>query len=357
MSKFYPLTVAQVKQETRDAIAVTFAVPEALQEAFAYQQGQHLTLRAMIGGEDVRRSYSICSSVQDQQLRVAIKRTPGGAFSSWANEHLQAGAVLDVMPPMGHFNVPLDATQARHYLAFAAGSGITPILSIIKTTLIAEPRSRFTLFYGNRASSSVLFREELAELKDVFMERLKISYVMSREQQDIELFNGRITGEKCADFLRHWIRLDDIDVAFICGPEDMMHGVSKALQDAGMPKERIRIELFAASIPKHQQKARVAVVDAALTEVTVIMDGAHASFTMDRDKESILDAGLRAGIDMRYSCKGGVCSTCRCKLVEGKVEMDVNYALEDYEIARGFVLSCQSFPVTDRVIVDFDQAE
>ena len=357
MSKFYPLTVAQVKQETRDAIAVTFAVPEALQEAFAYQQGQHLTLRAMIGGEDVRRSYSICSAVQDKQLRVAIKRTPGGAFSSWANEHLQAGAVLDVMPPMGHFNVPLDASQARHYLAFAAGSGITPILSIIKTTLIAEPRSRFTLFYGNRASSSVLFREELAELKDVFMERLKISYVMSREQQDIELFNGRITGEKCADFLRHWIRLDDIDVAFICGPEDMMHGVSKALQDAGMPKERIRIELFAASIPKHQHKARVAVVDAALTEVTVIMDGAHASFTMDRDKESILDAGLRAGIDMRYSCKGGVCSTCRCKLVEGKVEMDVNYALEDYEIARGFVLSCQSFPVTDRVIVDFDQAE
>jgi ring-1,2-phenylacetyl-CoA epoxidase subunit PaaE len=358
MSKFYPLTVAHVKQETRDAIAVTFAVPDALLGTFAYQQGQHLTLRAQIGGEEVRRSYSICSSVQDKLLRVAIKRTPGGAFSSWANEHLKAGAVVDVMPPMGHFNVPLDATQARHYLAFAAGSGITPILSIIKTTLLAEPQSRFTLFYGNRASSSVLFREELSELKDVYMERLKIAYVMSREQQDIDLFNGRITGEKCADFLRHWIRLDDIDVAFICGPEDMMHGVSKALQDAGMAKERIRIELFAASIPKHDRKPRAQVPDAsALTEVTVIMDGAHASFTMDRDKESILDAGLRAGIDMRYSCKGGVCSTCRCKLVEGKVDMDVNYALEDYEIARGFVLSCQSFPVTEKVIVDFDQAE
>jgi ring-1,2-phenylacetyl-CoA epoxidase subunit PaaE len=358
MSKFYPLTVANVKQETRDAIAVTFAVPDALHDAFAYQQGQHLTLRAQIGGEEVRRSYSICSSVQDKLLRVAIKRTPGGAFSSWANEHLKAGAVVDVMPPMGHFNVPLDATQARHYLAFAAGSGITPILSIIKTTLLAEPQSRFTLFYGNRASSSVLFREELSELKDVYMERLKIAYVMSREQQDIDLFNGRITGEKCADFLRHWIRLDDIDVAFICGPEDMMHGVSKSLQDAGMAKERIRIELFAASIPTHERKPRAQVADAsALTEVTVIMDGAHASFTMDRDKESILDAGLRAGIDMRYSCKGGVCSTCRCKLVEGKVDMDVNYALEDYEIARGFVLSCQSFPVTEKVIVDFDQAE
>jgi ring-1,2-phenylacetyl-CoA epoxidase subunit PaaE len=358
MSKFYPLTVAQVKQETRDAIAVTFAVPDALRDTFAYQQGQHLTLRAQIDGSDVRRSYSICSAVQDRQLRVAIKRTPGGAFSSWANAHLQPGQVVDVMPPMGHFNVPLDATQARHYLAFAAGSGITPILSIIKTTLLAEPRSRFTLFYGNRASSSVLFREELSELKDVYMARLKIAYVMSREQQDIDLFNGRITGEKCADFLRHWVRIDDIDVAFICGPEDMMHGVSKALQDAGMPKERIRIELFAASIPKHQHQPRAQVVDAsALTEVTVIMDGAHATFTMDRDKESILDAGLRAGIDMRYSCKGGVCSTCRCKLVEGKVDMDVNYALEDYEIARGFVLSCQSFPVTGKVVVDFDQAE
>jgi ring-1,2-phenylacetyl-CoA epoxidase subunit PaaE len=358
MSKFYPLTVAAVKQETRDAIAVTFAVPDALRDTFAYQQGQHLTLRAQIGGEDVRRSYSICAAVQDDTLRVAIKRTPGGAFSTWANASLKAGAVVDVMPPMGHFNVPLDAAQARHYLAFAAGSGITPILSIIKTTLLTEPRSRFTLFYGNRASSSVLFREELAELKDVFMERLKISYVMSREQQDIELFNGRITGEKCAAFLQHWVHLDDIDVAFICGPEDMMHGVSAALQAAGMPKDRIRIELFAASIPKHQHQPRAVAADAsALTEVTVIMDGAHASFTMERDKESILDAGLRAGIDMRYSCKGGVCSTCRCKLVEGNVEMDVNYALEDYEIARGFVLSCQSFPVTGRVIVDFDQAE
>lgn len=360
MSKFYPLTVAQVKQETRDAIAVTFAVPDALRDTFRYQQGQHLTLRAQIGGEDLRRSYSICSAVQDRQLRVAIKRTPGGAFSSWANEHLQAGSVLDVMPPAGHFNVPLDASSARHYLAFAAGSGITPILSIIKTTLLTEPASRFTLFYGNRASSTVLFREELSELKDVFMERLKIAYVMSREQQDIALFNGRITGEKCADFLRHWVHVDDIDVAFVCGPEDMMHGVSAALQAAGMAKERIRIELFAASIPKHQHKVRPgaqAVEANALTEVTVIMDGAHASFTMERDKESVLDAGLRAGIDMRYSCKGGVCSTCRCKLVEGKVDMDVNYALEDYEVARGFVLSCQSFPVTDRVVVDFDQAE
>jgi ring-1,2-phenylacetyl-CoA epoxidase subunit PaaE len=303
----------------------------------------------------VRRSYSICSAVQDQSLRVAIKRTHGGLFSCWANDNLKAGAVLDVMPPMGHFNVPLASDNRKHYLAFAAGSGITPILSIIKTTLLAEPHSQFTLCYGNRASSSVIFKEELTDLKDLFMERLNLAYVMSREQQDIELFNGRITKEKAEQFVKHWITLSDIDVAFICGPEDMMLGVSSALQEAGMPKSAIKVELFAASIPKHEHKPRQ--LDAAArheTQVTVIMDGNHTSFAMDKDKESILDAGLRAGLDMRYSCKGGVCSTCRCKIIDGKVDMDVNYALEDYEIARGFVLSCQSFPVTDTVVIDFD---
>ncbi|MES2323050.1 MAG: 1,2-phenylacetyl-CoA epoxidase subunit PaaE [Pseudomonadota bacterium] len=358
MSKFYPLSVARVHQETRDAIAVTFNVPPELAASFSYQQGQHLTLRAQIEDEDVRRSYSICSAVQDGALRVAIKRTQGGLFSCWANDNLKAGMTLEVMPPMGHFNVPLAAGSARRYVAFAAGSGITPILSIIKTTLLTEPDSSFTLFYGNRASSSVIFKDELSDLKDIFMGRLTLAYVMSREQQDIELFNGRITKEKVEQFLKYWIRVDDIDVAFICGPEDMMHGVSAALQEAGMPKQNIKVELFAASIPKHQHKPRV--FDAGArheTEVTVIMDGNHTSFTMDKDKESILDAGLRAGIDMRYSCKGGVCSTCRCKLLDGKVDMDANYALEDYEIARGFVLSCQSFPVTDKVVIDFDQAE
>jgi ring-1,2-phenylacetyl-CoA epoxidase subunit PaaE len=359
MSKFHPLTISQVRNETRDTIAVTFAVPPELRDSFQFQQGQHLTLRAQIADEDVRRSYSICSAVQEGALRVAIKRTQGGLFSSWANDTLKAGLTLDVMPPMGHFNVPLDAANRKHYLAFAAGSGITPILSIIKTTLAAEPYSRFTLFYGNRASSSVIFKDELSDLKDTYINRLKLAYVMSREQQDIELFNGRITKDKAALFLKHWVRAEDIDVAFICGPEDMMFGVSEALQEAGMPKPNIKIELFAASIPKHQHKPRA--IDPAAgrheTEVTVIMDGNAATFTMDQDKESLLDAGLKAGIDMRYSCKGGVCSTCRCKLIEGKVDMDVNYALEDYEIARGYVLSCQSFPTTDKVVIDFDQAE
>ncbi|MRW94848.1 phenylacetate-CoA oxygenase/reductase subunit PaaK [Duganella sp. FT80W] len=358
MSKFHPLTIADVRHETRDTIAVTFTVPAELRDSFRFQQGQHLTLRAHIDNDDVRRSYSICSAVQDNTLRVAIKRTSGGLFSGWANDTLRPGHTLDVMPPMGHFNVPLNPEHRKHYLAFAAGSGITPILSIIKTTLAAEPHSRFTLVYGNRASSSVIFRDELSDLKDSYLERLKITYVMSREQQDIELFNGRITQEKTAQFLQHWINASDIDTAFICGPEDMMLGVSTALQQAGMPKADIKIELFAASIPKHQHQPRAAASDThRQTEVTVIMDGNAASFSMEQDKESLLDAGLRAGLDMRYSCKGGVCSTCRCKVIEGKVDMDVNYALEDYEIARGYVLSCQSFPTTDRVVIDFDQAE
>jgi ring-1,2-phenylacetyl-CoA epoxidase subunit PaaE len=354
--QFHSLTVAAVQQQTRDTIAVTFAVPPALASSFAFDAGQHLTLRAIIGGEEVRRSYSICSSVHEGELRVAIKRTPGGVFSTWALEHIKPGAAIEVMAPSGHFGVALAAANARHYLAFAAGSGITPILSIIKTALATEPGSRFTLVYGNRATGSVIFRDELADLKDQYLPRLSIVHVMSREQQDIELFNGRIDKDKCAQLLRQWIPVADVDVAFICGPEAMMLAVSEALQEAGLPRERIKIELFAASAPVHRARA-IPAGEAHQTEVTVVMDGSRASFAMERERESILDAALAAGIDLRYSCKAGVCSTCRCKLVAGKVEMDATYALEDYEIARGFILSCQSFPLTDTVVVDFDQAE
>lgn len=356
MSKFHPLTVAQVTNETRDTIAVTFAVPPELQDAYRYTPGQHLTLRTMINDEDVRRSYSICSAVQENMLRVAIKRAPGGAFSTWANDTLQVGTVIEVMPPMGHFSAPLSPENRKHYLAFAAGSGITPMLSIIKTTLITEPHSTFTLFYGNRASSSVIFKEELADLKDRYLGRFKLVYVMSREQQDIELFNGRITKEKCEQFFKHWVALGDIDQAFICGPEQMMQDVLEALQANGLPKEKIKVELFVASVPKRQHVPHARPVAGSQDcEITLIIDGAHLNFTMEKDKESVLDAALKQGIDMRYSCKAGVCSTCRCKVLDGKVDMDANYALEDYEVARGFALSCQSFPVTDKVVMDFDQ--
>lgn len=356
MSKFYPLSVAQVRQETRDTIVATFAVPPSLRERFAFTQGQHLTLRAQVNGQDLRRSYSICSAVNDGDLRVAIKRTPGGQFSTWANDTLKPGVSIEVMPPMGHFNLPLSPEHHKRYLGFAAGSGITPMLSIVKTTLQTEPHSSFTLVYGNRSSAAVIFREELAELKDVYGPRLNIVYVMSREQQDIDLFNGRITRQKCDQLFEHWIRVADHDAAFVCGPEAMMHDVAAALQAHGMAKDQIKIELYAASIPKprHDQQPRP-VIGKQDCEVTLVIDGSHRSFTMEKDKESVLEAGLKQGIDIRYSCKGGVCSTCRCKVVEGKLEMDANYALEDYEIARGFVLSCQAYPVTDRVVLDFDQ--
>jgi ring-1,2-phenylacetyl-CoA epoxidase subunit PaaE len=356
VSKFHRLSIARVERETRDAIAVTFAVPEALRDQFRFTQGQHLTLRADIGGQDVRRSYSICSAVDDNALRIAVKRSPGGAFSTWANEALKVGATIDVMPPLGHFNVALDPAAKRHYLGFAAGSGITPLLSIVKTTLAVEPQSRFTLFYGNRASSTVMFREELAALKDIYLTRFNLVHVLSREAQDIDLLHGRIDRERADALLAHWVRLDEIDAAFICGPEGMMDSVIDALKTRGFPESKIRIERFAASIPKHQHVARP-LPQAAQSEceVTVIIDGTRKSFLLEKQKENIIEAGLRNGVELPYSCRGGVCSTCRCRLVEGEVEMDVNFALEDYEIARGFILSCQSYPTTDTVVVDYDQ--
>jgi ring-1,2-phenylacetyl-CoA epoxidase subunit PaaE len=356
MSKFHPLPIARVERETRDAIAITFAVPARLREQFRFEQGQHLTLRADIGGEDVRRSYSICSAVDDGALRIAVKRSPGGVFSTWANEALAAGASIDVMPPMGHFNVPLDPTAKRHYAGFAAGSGITPLLSIVKTTLATEPRSRFTLFYGNRASGTVMFKEELAALKDTYIDRFNLVHVLSREAQDIDLLHGRIDRAKADALIAHWLPGEEIDAAFVCGPEGMMDAVVAALKGRGFPDAKIKIERFAASIPKHQHVARP-LPQAARTEceVTVIIDGSRKAFLLEKGEENILEAGLANGIELPYSCRGGVCSTCRCRLVEGEVDMDVNFALEDYEVARGFILSCQSYPVTDKVVVDFDQ--
>jgi len=355
MSKFHPLRVAKVERETRDAIAVTFAVPAALREQFRYLQGQHLTLRVDLDGQDVRRSYSICTAAQDALLRIAVKRNPGGLFSNWANDSLKVGDTLDVMPPMGHFNVRLDPLHRSHYLGFAAGSGITPLLSIVKTTLAAEPNSRFTLFYGNRASGTVMFKEELAALKDAYIDRFSLVHVLSREAQDIELLHGRIDRAKAEALLAHWVRLDDIEAAFVCGPDGMMQAVADALKARGFPDAKVRIERFATSIPHHEHRPQAVAPGHAQCEVTVVIDGATKTFMLDKAKENIIDAGLRSGVELPYSCKGGVCSTCRAKLVAGEVDMDVNFALEDYEVARGFVLTCQSYPVTDQVTVDYDQ--
>ncbi len=356
MSRFHPLSIARVDRETRDAVAITFSVPPELADLYRYQQGQHLTLRADIGGQDVRRSYSICSAVQDQRLRIAVKRNPGGLFSTWANESLKAGDTIDVMPPLGHFNVALDPAARHHYVGFAAGSGITPLLSIVKTTLAAEPRSEFTLFYGNRASGTVMFKEECAALKDLNLTRFNLVHVLSREAQDIDLLHGRIDRAKADALLARWVDLDGVDAVFVCGPDGMMQAVAEALKARGYPDAKVRIERFATSIPKHEHKAHKAPEPGHTEcEVSVVLDGVTRTFLVEKGAESILEAGLKAGIELPYSCKGGVCSTCRAKLVSGEVDMDANFALEDYEVARGFVLTCQSYCVTDRVSIDYDQ--
>jgi ring-1,2-phenylacetyl-CoA epoxidase subunit PaaE len=356
MSRFHRLTVAKVERETREAVVVTFDVPPELAPQFRFAAGQHLTVRAAIDGADVRRSYSICSTEQDARLRIAVKRSPGGTFSTWANERLAAGDALEVTAPMGHFGLAVDPSRARRYVAFAAGSGITPLLSIVGTTLAAEPASEFTLVYGNRASASVMFREELAALKDAHLTRFDLVHVLSREAQDVPLLHGRIDRDKADALLAHWVDLDGVDAIYLCGPDGMMRAVADALRAGGIPEAKVRIERFAASIPKHEHKPGPPPAPGhAECEVTAILDGARRTFTLEKGRESILEAGLRAGVELPYSCKGGVCSTCRAKLVEGEADMDVNFALEDYEVARGFVLTCQSYPATDKVTVDYDQ--
>lgn len=352
MSTFQTLMVESVRHETRDAVVVTFSVPPDRAADFRFVQGQYLTLRADIGGEDLRRSYSICSGVDDDALRIAIKRVAGGRFSTWAQDALVAGSRVDVMPPQGRFFIPLAPEAARHYVGFAVGSGITPILSILRTVLSAEPKSRFTLVYGNRASSSVMFGQELADLKDEYLERLSIVHVMSREPQEIDLFNGRIDGAKCREIMTRWLGTETVDFAFICGPEDMTREVSETLASLGLPRERIRTELFGVERPAGA--ARQVDGDGGTIKATAIIDGRALAFEMKKGAESLLDAALRQGLELPYSCKAGVCSTCRAHLVEGEVDMDVHFGLEDYEIARGYILTCQSYAACDRLVVDFD---
>lgn len=356
---FHSLGVASVQALTRDSIAITFAVPERLAGTFAFVQGQYLTLRAMIDGQEVRRSYSICSAVQDKCLRIAIKKVAGGAFSTWATGQLARGLFIDVMPPQGSFYIALEPKAARHVVAFAAGSGITPILAIIKTMLIAEPSTRITLVYGNRSSGSVMFKEELEDLKDTFLTRLNLVWVMSRESQDIELFNGRVDYDKTTELLTRWLNSSgssaSIDAAFICGPREMMLAVTRALQDKGVDKSRIKAELFGSPQPAKPRAHQTSVDASEFCDVEVVLDGSRRTFTMPKNGVSLVDAGLKAGIDMPYSCKGGVCSTCRAQVLVGEVDMDNNFALEDYEVARGFVLCCQSFPVSSKLVIDFDQ--
>ncbi|PYY78509.1 phenylacetate-CoA oxygenase/reductase subunit PaaK [Pseudomonas sp. TKO26] len=357
MSQFHRLTIKDVRSETRDAVSIAFEIPPHLQAQFHFTQGQHLVLRAELEGEEVRRSYSICSGVNDDELRIAVKRVSGGRFSAFANERLKPGHSLEVMPPAGRFYVELEPTRRGHYLAVAAGSGITPILSIIKSTLEGEPLSRITLLYGNRSSASALFREQLEDLKNRYLQRLNLVFVFSREQQDIDLYNGRINQDKCRQLFSRWVDVGQLDAAFICGPQAMTETVRDSLKAAGMNAERIHFELFHAAGDQHKRQAREAAraQDPQVSRVTVISDGRALAFDLPRNSQSLLDAGNAQGAELPYSCKAGVCSTCKCKVIKGEVEMDSNHALEDYEVAAGYVLSCQSFPLSDTVVLDFDQ--
>lgn len=359
MARFYPLQVTDVHPDTRDAVVVTLKPPAEEADAFRFIQGQYLTFRRDFDGDELRRSYSICAGLDDAALRVGIKRTEGGAFSTWANEQLKAGDTMEAMPPMGRFHVPLDSSARRNYLGFAAGSGITPLLSIIKTTLAREPKAQFTLIYANRRMTSIMFREELEDLKNTYLGRFAIVHVLSAEGQDIELFSGRIDAHKMDQLFTLWIDARRVDQAFICGPEAMMLTIADSLKAHGIPEERIKFELFATAQQGRAKKRTVSKRAAATSgkdcTVSVTLDGVVRAFQMPKDGTRVLDAALHNAIDAPFSCKAGVCSTCRAKVLEGEVEMAANYALEDHEVREGYVLTCQSEPLTDKLVISYDE--
>ncbi|MEJ0020028.1 MAG: 1,2-phenylacetyl-CoA epoxidase subunit PaaE [Acetobacteraceae bacterium] len=350
---FHNLTVADVRHETADAVSVAFSVPDRLRPAYRFTPGQYLTLRAEIGGEDVRRAYSICSGLDDGELRVAIKRLAGGAFSTWANERLAPGDSLSVMTPDGRFGVPIEPGSTRTLVAFAAGSGITPILSILRTVLRREA-GRFFLFYGNRAVADIIFRDALDDLKDRYLQRLSVLHVLSREQQDLAMLSGRLDAAKAARLLGSVVPVAEIGHAFICGPQPMIEGLEPALLELGVPPGRVHVERFTPGIGGRPSPVTVPPAAAAASIATVISEGARFQFPV-ADGEAIIDAAIRAGRNLPYACKGGMCCTCRAKVLEGEVAMVVNYSLEPWELAAGFVLTCQARPLTPLVTIDYDQ--
>lgn len=356
----HPVKVKHIARETADAVCVTLAIPDTAKDQFRFKQGQNLTFIRAFEGKEVRRSYSICSSINEPDLKVGIKRIEGGLFSTWANEQLKDGDTLQVLPPSGHFYVELDSTQQRHHVGIAAGSGITPILSILKSTLEVEPNSTFTLIYGNRSTQSIMFLEELEALKNRYLGRLQIFHVLSRETTGSDLLNGRITGEKVKQFTEYLIPAAEIDSVFLCGPYSMVQSAQEALLEAGVPKAAIHTELFGtpedmAAIAQQAKKPELSEAEREqMSRITIIVDDKGTEIDLKRGGDSILDAALKVRNELPFACKGGVCATCKAKVLEGKVEMDVNYSLTDEEIAQGYILTCQAHPVSERVIVSFD---
>lgn len=355
MVNFYPLRVTDIRKDTRDAVVVTLKPAEEDAEHFNYIPGQYFTFKKTFEGEELRRSYSICSSANDNQLRIGIKKVDGGWFSRWANEELSVGDILESMPPQGKFHDVIEPEAQKNYLMFAVGSGITPILGLTKTILESEPNAKVILTYVNRSFNTIMFRDELSDLKDRFLTRLSILHILKTDAGDIDILNGRLDGEKLDQLFTRWMSPAATDKAFICGPKDLLFLISEKLQAHGLPKENIKIEFFESVPPK---KARPETSDASArkdVKATVIIDGQTRVFEMSRAGETVLEAAQKANIELPFSCKGGVCSTCCAKVIKGKVEMQTNYALEDFEVERGLALTCQSIPLTDEITLSFDE--
>jgi ring-1,2-phenylacetyl-CoA epoxidase subunit PaaE len=356
---FSALPVAAVERLTDDAVAVEFAVPGDLREAYAFRAGQHLTVRLVdpVTGDDARRSYSICSTPAELaargRLRIGVKLIPGGVFSAYAVEALRAGDTVEVMPPLGHFTTAFDPGRARRYGAVVAGSGVTPVLSLVATALETEPESTFTLLYGNRYARSVMFAEELADLKDRFPARLHVIHVLSREPQDADLLSGRIDADRLGRLLATLVPADTVDEWFLCGPYRMVEDARGVLAEHGVPDGAVHTELFHVSESPARPVRRASATPADTSEVTILLDGRTSTFPMARD-ERVLDAALKVRGELPYACKSGVCSTCRAKLVSGEVTMARNWALEPDELAAGYVLTCQASPTTPKLVVDYD---
>ena len=353
---FHSLKIKEIKKETADCVSVRFDIPEKLKKIFNYQHGQSLTMRSTINGEEVRRTYSLCSSPLDGEWKVAIKKVDGGLFSLFANADLKKGDVLDVMEPVGKFYTDLNPANKKNYLAFAAGSGITPVISIIKTTLQTEPQSNFTLVYGNKSRSSIIFFEELEGLKNKFIDRFTFINILSRERTESPINFGRINTEKLNE-LAKLIDYSSVDETFLCGPEEMIFCVKDFLLQKGTNEKKIHFELFTSSTPKKTISKTTAVKkdSGPASKILIKVDGRSFDFELPLDSDiSILDAALKQGADLPYACKGGMCCTCKAKLLEGEVEMDVHWGLEHEEIEKGFILTCQSHPKTEKVVVDFD---
>ena len=353
---FYPLRIKKINKETDQCVSVEFEVPESLANSFQFKQGQSLTMRTTLGGEEVRRTYSLCSSPLDKNWKVAIKKVEGGLFSSFANENLKEGDELDVMEPVGKFYTELDPNNKKNYLAFAAGSGITPVISIIKTTLRTEPDSNFTLVYGNRSRSSIIFFEELEGLKNKFIDRFNFINILSRERTEIPINFGRLDIGKLTE-LEKLIDYKKMDEIFICGPEEMIFCVKNFLEQKDISEKKIHFELFTTSGQKTSNVKRQTskTEEGPVSKISVKVDGRSFDFDLSLNSDTtILDAALKQGADLPFACKGGMCCTCKAKLIEGEVEMDVHWGLEHEEIELGYILTCQSHPKTEKVMVDFD---